>query len=90
MNLKGDLVFSEERAETLSEYFEKLQWHVRPDTIIIQRPSIFDMLHIDVGSIKQEEIEQAIKELKKNKSAGPDEIIPEMWKSFLHDGEIMT
>ena len=44
LNIHGDHVFTNERAETLAEYYEKMQWHIRPEAHVEIRDKIFDTL----------------------------------------------
>ena len=76
--MNGKHVFSNNRAETLAEYYEKMQWHVRPEAHVQLRPKLFDDLPVDLDGITVEEVRTAIKHLKLKKSSGPDGILPEM------------
>ena len=40
-NLNGELVDSSERAETLAEFHEKVQWRVCPPTVLPERPPLW-------------------------------------------------
>ena len=37
-DIRGKLIESDQRAEAMAEYLEKIQWRVRPDAIITERP----------------------------------------------------
>ena len=90
LNLTGDNVFSNHRAETLAEYFEKMQWHIRPEAHVELRPKIFDLLPVKLSEIAINEIQDTIAHLKIKKSPGPDNIVPEMWRAFRSNDNLMT
>ena len=81
-NLQGDIVFSDQRAESMAEYFEKIQWRVRPSAILPDRPILWPQLEVDLGNITTAEVEKAVKKLKRNKAPGTDEIPPEFFKAL--------
>ena len=81
-NLEGDIVFSDERAETLAEYLEKIQWRVRPSAVLPERPPIWPILDVELDDLQVSEVEQAVKKLKRNKSSGVDDIPPELFKAL--------
>ena len=85
MDMMGQLVSSEHRAQTMAEYLAEVQWAVRPAPLVPGRLPIFGPLPVDEGCIKFGEVIAALKHLKWNKAAGLDNIPPELWKALLHD-----
>ena len=85
MDMKGQLVSSEHRAQTMAEYLAEVQWAVRPAPLVPGRLPIFGPLPVDEGCIKFGEVIAALKHLKWNKAAGLDNIPPELWEALLHD-----
>ena len=87
-NMEGEVVASEKKAETLAEYFEKVQWCVRPVThesdVAEDRT---EELPVDVGAIRMTELRYAAQKLKSNRASGIDDIPAEFWKIILLDDE---
>ena len=85
-NLEGVLTGTGERAETLADYFEKVQWSVQFPGL---RPSatqpIGDQLPISVQKFTIEELRRVLGKLKTGKAAGVDDIPPDFWKALLCD-----
>ena len=54
-NLNGELVSSEQRAETLAEHLEKVQWAVRPISATRPTERIGDELPVKIGAVTLEE-----------------------------------
>ena len=86
-NLAGELVESDLRAETLAEHLEKFQWATRPGIFTDTLPAIWDELPAECGDIRDEEVKDAVKRLKVNKSSGPDGIVPEYFKALAATAE---
>ena len=63
-NRSGQLVSSEERAETLAEHLEKVQWAVRPTTAMLLSDRLDDELLVKTDQISLEEVFAAAKRLK--------------------------
>ena len=63
-NRNGQLVSSEERAETLAEHLEKVQWAVRPTTAMLLSDRLDDELLVKTDQISLEEVFAAAKRLK--------------------------
>ena len=85
MNLDGQLVSAEERAETMASYLERVQWKVRPTSLISNRTRLGPILDIDVADISIDDVVRALKKLKYGKSCGLDGLYPEFWKALLED-----
>ena len=82
-NLEGGLVSSEQRAETLMQYLEQVQWAVRP-VPLIEEPSIFGPLSVSVEPISMNELRRAVNMFKSGKATGPGEVPIEFWKAVLN------
>ena len=84
---EGAVVPSDEKAETLAEYFDKVQWRVRPVTADSDAEAdiIGEELAVNSEPISMEELLQATKKLKRNKVSGIDEVPAEFWKIILAD-----
>ncbi|OLP80991.1 LINE-1 reverse transcriptase-like [Symbiodinium microadriaticum] len=80
-DMQGNTVDSDQRAETLAEYFAKVQWAVRPVTCAIRHEPLGDPLPVDVGTFSAGEVARAGKQLKRNKASGVDEVPAEFWKA---------
>ena len=52
-NMDGELVSSEERAETLAEYYEKIRWAVRPTQAGLYTDHLGAALPLEAGSISE-------------------------------------
>eukprot|EP00959_Pyramimonas_sp_CCMP1952_P004572 95625-Pyramimonas_sp.AAC.1 len=73
VNLDGELVDGEDRANTMAEYFEKMQWKVRPATSIARQP-LGPLLPIAEGDFTVREVGVMISKLKQGKAPGPGDI----------------
>ena len=62
------------RAETLAEYYAKVQWAVRPTTAFESQAPIGPELLVNQGPILEAEVVLAAKKLKWGKSSGNDDI----------------
>ena len=59
-NQHGRVVDASERAETLAEHLEHVQWAVRPDTIPSLAPPLFDFQHMRLDDFTKEELEHCL------------------------------
>ena len=82
-NANGAYVSSEQRAETLAQHLESVQWSVRPTTVVPEREHIHSPLLADIGRITEREVLKAAKTLKRNRARGMDDIPAEYWKAVL-------
>ena len=80
----GMVVSSEERADTLAEYLESIQWAVRPATVT-DEPPIFDDLPVRRGPVTMLELKEAVHAFKLGKATGPDLHPVEFWRAVLGD-----
>ena len=85
-NLSGELVSSEQRADTFAEYLEKVQWAVRPVSLTDDpEPVLFPELAVSSEPISMRELRRAVRLFKKGKATGPDDIPVEFWQTVLHN-----
>ena len=85
--MKGQLIESDKRADTLAEYLEQVQWEVRPANLTMDKPAIGSLLDVDCSEIKSSEVKNAVKHLKLNKTSGLDEIPAEYFKALCSKAE---
>ena len=78
-NLQGELVSSEERANTLAEYLETVQWRVRPATVI-EAPLLGTTLPVPLDKFSTEEVRRVLRKLQSGRSKGPEGVPTECWK----------
>ena len=82
----GQLVDSDARAETFAEHLEKIQWAVRPTTVMQNTEAINEPLPVEVGAVTDDEVGKAAAKLKLNRACGLDGIPAEVWKAALQPG----
>ena len=63
----GEVVGSEARAETLAEYYERVQWAVRPVTVPAFQHVLGAELQVDEADIQWAELRDAAQQLKNNR-----------------------
>ena len=85
-DIRGQLVSSEDRAETLAEYLEKVQWTVRPLEPPLSDELLGPELPVSRLDISEEEVVEAASQLKIGKASGNDHIPPELWKQICVKG----
>ena len=85
-DLSGSIVSSEQRAETLADYLQNVQWSVRPVSATFSQEVINENIHVEMGEISENEVVQAGQQLKRNRAPGPDDIPAEFWKAILIKG----
>ena len=85
-NMAGQLVSSEDRAETLAEYLENVQWAVRPTTCSLPQQRLGAELPVKVSAISEDEVVHAGRRLKREKACGNDGLAPEFWKAICEKG----
>ena len=83
--MAGAAVESNERAQTLADYFSQVQWAVRPMTAYETRPPIGEVLNINLGDIDYKEALQAACKLKRHQSSGINDISAELVKAILQE-----
>ena len=85
-NLQGELMPTSERADTLAEYFEKVQWQDRfPNVWLESSEPLGPPLPVKTSEITMEELKLALRKLSAGKAAGPDNIPPDFWKHLKYD-----
>lgn len=90
-NVQGEIVHSSQRAETLAQYFEQVQWkvcfaHLVPETSSPINENIF----VSRDDFASEELRRVLQKLKIGKSGGHDNIAPEFWKYVADDDCAMS
>ena len=78
----GNLVSSEERAQTFAEYLQDIQWAVRSALLTDEAP-LYDELPVQAGPISLKELKLATESLREEKASGPDGHPLEFWKAVL-------
>lgn len=86
----GVFVDTEQRAETLAVYLERVQWAVRPCSVSENLPDLGPTLEVVTSEITHNELEKAVRKLGLNRAMGPDRIPAELWKAILSSSEIKT
>eukprot|EP00959_Pyramimonas_sp_CCMP1952_P259491 5425372-Pyramimonas_sp.AAC.1 len=77
----GQPVASNQRANTLADYFEKVQWDIKYAGIQPEdNASMGEQLPMDTNTFTMGELTEALKALAVGKAAGHDGIAPEFWK----------
>ena len=71
-NVHGELVSSENRAATLADYLQDVQWAVRPATLV-SKAHLGDTIPVHMGPVTTKELRAAIQAFKKGKTCGPDD-----------------
>ena len=79
--MEGEAVSSEEKAETLADYYERVQWAVRPCSGQPVRPPIEPELPVATGPISMDELLRALRKLKNGRAIGVDGLPAEFWKT---------
>ena len=93
-DLTGNLVQSSERAETLADYYEQVQWGAGAaiDSSMGEHPrhEFGSPLDINLGEITELELQRVIGRLRRQKSPGPDDIPAEMWIALASDSAALN
>ena len=82
--MSGELVESTQRADTMAENLEKVQWKVRVAQLVDDDP-IGDPLPALEEIFTTEEVRETIHRLKRGKACGMDDIPAEYWKAIATD-----
>ena len=82
-NTDGNVVESDQRAETLATCFETVQWAPRATTEPPQ-PTCVDPLLASNTSISEAEVVESVKSLKRRKAAGADGTFPNFGRLYVH------
>ena len=86
-NQAGEAADNSEKAETLADYFENVQWRVRPLLDISSQEPLGPTLDVKLDNISLQELQKMSMKLKLKKSCGVDEIPGEYWRVALEDGD---
>ena len=82
-NLQGELVSSEHRAETLAEHLEKIQWKVRPTTLVPGAGEpLGDTLQINENDFTHHELRYVIQQASSGKSTKVHDVPTEVFKAL--------
>ena len=81
-NFQGELVSSEERADTMAKHLETVQWAVRPVTVAPARPDIGCSLPVALSEFSLQEVRAAAKKLRTKRATGVDDIPAEFWRTL--------
>ena len=84
-NQRGKIVNDRLRADTFAEYYEEVHWAPNdtqndPEHGVKHEPIYTTCNDINTDQITVEELDQAIKQLKRNKAPGPDGTTAELYK----------
>ena len=85
-DMRGDIVSSEQRAETLAEYLEKVQWAVHPITMVDSTRHLGPGLPVNEMDITDDEVLKAAQKLNRGKTPACDNLPPEFWKAICETG----
>ena len=87
-NSEGHSLTSEYNAETLAEYFERMQGAVRPIECLPSDAFARAMIDVNCGDISFAELREGVGLIKHNKQCGADDIPGEFWKSICLPGSL--
>ena len=84
-NQRGEIVNDRLRADTFAKYYEEVHWARNnndndPEQEVKQEPIYPTCNDINADQISSEELDLAIKQLKRNKAPGPDGTTSEVYK----------
>ena len=82
----GEVVDTDMRAEMLAEYYERVQWAVRPTTASMRQHELSEELPVNMGPIQWTELKGAAMHLKNNRASGVDDLPGEFWRLILIPG----
>ena len=82
----GTFVSSDQRADTLGQYLQDIQWAVRPTQAAPPKPPLFEMLPVELADITEDEVIYAGRKLKRNRACGLDGVPAEFWKAITQRG----
>ena len=86
--MPGDLVSSENRADTMALYLQDVQWRVRR-VRLVDGPSLGAALPVREDPFTEEEVRLVVRRLRSERAAGPDQIPAEYWKAIAEDVEAL-
>jgi len=85
-NSAGQMVSSDERADTMATYFADVVWHVPFAQLTDNSPSN-PTLPINTDDFSMEELNVVLRRLRQNRCPGHDQIHAEFWQALAKDGE---
>ena len=87
---KGALIASDQRGNTMADYFEHVQWQVSfADFAPTGTAELGATLPVNVQRFTMEELRVAVKGLAAGKAPGSDKIPPEFWKVLIGSANAM-
>ena len=89
-NNEGVIMDSQHRAEIMAQHLESVQWGIRPNTFLTDRPALFDQLPMNEDAISEQEVIEVLRKLHKGKAPGHDGLKPEFWKVCIHSEKITS
>jgi hypothetical protein len=79
-------VESDQWADTMADYFETIQWRVRPAGLV-DGPSLGPQLPVLLSRFTAAEVDIVIQRLKKKRASGPDDVPAEFWQAVAETPE---
>ena len=84
---QGRLVDSNQRPETLADYYQNVQWRHFLPTVLPDGEQLGDVLPMDLEPFSDTELRAVLRKLKLGKASGEDGILPEHLKALLFNEE---
>ena len=81
-NALNNAVDDNPRAETLAQYYESIQWAVRPTTVLSRSSHISHTIDVNCEQISFAELRAAVVLMKRNKQCGADSISAEFLQAI--------
>jgi hypothetical protein len=79
----GKLVASDQRAETIAQYLERVQWAVKFPDLVQSNDRMFDSdLRVDTSPFQADELHKVVSRCKRDKASRCDDIPAEFWKAL--------
>jgi len=82
----GEIVESDQWADTMADHFEKVQWCVRPAGLV-DGPPLGNELPVLLSRFTADEVDRVIQKLKRNRASGPDDVPAEFWQAVSETSE---
>ena len=79
-NSAGEIVESDQWADTMADYFENIQWRVRPAGLV-DGPTLGVELPVQQTRFTADEVDKVIQNLKRKRASGPDDVPAEFWQA---------
>jgi hypothetical protein len=85
----GEVVGSEDWADTMAQHLETIQWSLRPCGVI-DGPALGQPLPVYEGDISPDEVRSTVWKLRKRKVPGPDDLPAELLHALVQDEESLA